>query len=781
MRTWSALVAGAVLLLVLACCPVQAAGPAISLETMTNGLDADTPPGPSITVGSTVQWTYVVANTGDVRLTNVAVTDDRGVTVSAPKTSLEPFESMTATATGTAVSGQYANVGTVTGTPPNGPDVTASDPSHYLGVGQLAPPVANFTASPTSGVAPFYVAFTDTSSGDGITEWSWEFGDGGTQHESSPHHLYRAAGNFTVNLTVTGAGGSDSASRTITVIAPAPAIDLELEVSNNGGATWDDADTAPGLYVVAGTSVLWRYTVTNTGNIELAGINLTDDQLGPVEVPGYWRLAPGQSGMGQSGMTAVAGPYANTATVTAVPWDNPAGNFLEGASPVAASDPCHYFGTPTFRANFTANATAGIAPLAVAFTDTSTGDGIVTRSWEFGDGGTSTERDPVHVYAAPGIYSVNLTITNGAAVPARMPKPDYITVTAPPITGADRAYYLVSTVPAGAEIYLEGLGGTRYHQGNTSAGPLNVTLCLTCTPVRKIVATLPGYMEAAYPITAYPARGETVAVCLTLQRGTDSPFPGPHVPSTVIQAEDFDAGGEGVAYHDYEPRNLGGAYRPSEGVDIENVNGVTDVGWIRSGEYLRYTVDTTIAGDFWLTLRAANPDPAAKTVTVSLDGEPAGQIAVGGTGGWTTYREFATPAPFTIATGRHVVTLGFEGVNRVNLDWLLLAAGAAPTATPTVTATATTAPPSGAAFAAVPLTARHGVAVKFALTPRAGKTVKAVWWSFDAPAHLYTWNSRALNPTFYYPAAGTFSPYVKITYTDGTIEEVRRAGYIRAT
>jgi hypothetical protein len=208
-------------------------------------------------------------------------------------------------------------------------------------------------------------------------------------------------------------------------------------------------------------------------------------------------------------------------------------------------------------------------------------------------------------------------------------------------------------------------------------------------------------------------------------------------------------------------------------VDIEIEAGVTNVGWIRDGEYLKYTVDTTIGGTFNLTLRAANPDLTTKPVTVYLDGAPAGQVMVGRTGAWTTFADFTGATPMVIPTGRHVVTLSFEGINRINIDWLRLAAGVPPTVTPTV--------PTGASFTASPVTAPHGAAVKFTLTPAPGKTVKAAWWSFDAPAHLKTWNSRTINPTFFYPRTGTFSPLVRITYTDGTVEEVHRPDYIRAT
>ncbi len=106
--------------------------PAIAIKKYTNGEDADTPTGPQIPVGGAVTWTYVVTNTGSVPLSNVTVSDDKGVFVTCPKDTLAAGEVMTCTANGTAVAGQYANVGSVTGTPPTGPNVTAADPEPLL-------------------------------------------------------------------------------------------------------------------------------------------------------------------------------------------------------------------------------------------------------------------------------------------------------------------------------------------------------------------------------------------------------------------------------------------------------------------------------------------------------------------------------------------------------------------------------------------------------------------------------------------------------------------------
>src|SRR4029077_7527312 len=95
-------------------------GPRIKIEKNTNGQDADPAPGPDITVGAPVLWEYFVTNSGNVRLTNVQVSDDKGVAVSCPQTALDPGASMRCTGNGTAVEGQYANLGTVTGTSPLG-------------------------------------------------------------------------------------------------------------------------------------------------------------------------------------------------------------------------------------------------------------------------------------------------------------------------------------------------------------------------------------------------------------------------------------------------------------------------------------------------------------------------------------------------------------------------------------------------------------------------------------------------------------------------------------
>jgi PKD repeat protein len=73
------------------------------------------------------------------------------------------------------------------------------------------PPVAGFSATPTSGNRPLTVQFTDTST-NSPTSWEWDFDNDGTvdSYSQNPQYTYNESGSYTVNLTVTNPAGSDS-------------------------------------------------------------------------------------------------------------------------------------------------------------------------------------------------------------------------------------------------------------------------------------------------------------------------------------------------------------------------------------------------------------------------------------------------------------------------------------------------------------------------------------------------------------------------------------------
>ena len=85
-------------------------------------------------------------------------------------------------------------------------------------------------------------------------------------------------------------------------------------------------------------------------------------------------------------------------------------------------------------AMFSGSPRTGAAPLPVSFTDFSMGT-ITTWTWAFGDGGSSTQQDPSHVYNAPGLYAVTLTVTSSGGADTET-KLNYVAVL-PPLPTAD--------------------------------------------------------------------------------------------------------------------------------------------------------------------------------------------------------------------------------------------------------------------------------------------------------------------------------------------------------
>jgi PKD repeat protein len=97
-------------------------------------------------------------------------------------------------------------------------------------------PTASFTASPTSGVAPLQVTFTDTSPNN-PTGWSWTFGDGGASTAQNPVHTFNDPGTYTVTLTTTNSNGTSASSTgAVTVAAPATSTAYSSAVLADGPA-----------------------------------------------------------------------------------------------------------------------------------------------------------------------------------------------------------------------------------------------------------------------------------------------------------------------------------------------------------------------------------------------------------------------------------------------------------------------------------------------------------------------------------------------------------------
>lgn len=173
-------------------------------------------------------------------------------------------------------------------------------------------------------------------------------------------------------------------------------------------------------------------------------------------------------------------------------------------------------------------------------------------------------------------------------------------------------------------------------------------------------------------VAATPVAAEEVAygyggVRLT---GESEPFRENHALPGRIQAEDFDIGGAGVAYADTSDRNLGKAYRPDESVDIQPADDVGDgynTGWMRSGEWLRYSVDA-VEGIYDVRARVAAPSSGG-TFRLSIAGTEVAMATVPATGGWQRWRTITlTDVPVCRCTDE-VLRIDIDA-GHFNLNWL---------------------------------------------------------------------------------------------------------------
>ncbi|MGE0142402.1 MAG: S8 family serine peptidase [Planctomycetota bacterium] len=116
--------------------------------------------------------------------------------------------------------------------------INVFDAMVQAGGGGGSAPVANFSATPTSGTSPLTVVFSDLSS-NAPTSWSWSFGDGGNSTAQNPSHVYTAAGIYTVTLTAANAFGSDAETKVgyINVTAGGGEVQIAFDGFESGNFT----------------------------------------------------------------------------------------------------------------------------------------------------------------------------------------------------------------------------------------------------------------------------------------------------------------------------------------------------------------------------------------------------------------------------------------------------------------------------------------------------------------------------------------------------------------
>jgi alpha-L-fucosidase len=142
-------------------------------------------------------------------------------------------------------------------------------------------------------------------------------------------------------------------------------------------------------------------------------------------------------------------------------------------------------------------------------------------------------------------------------------------------------------------------------------------------------------------------------------------FKAQQIPGT-IEAEDFDSGCLGDAYHDSNAINEGGQYRLDTGVDIEKCSaGGYNVGWTHSGEWLAYTVEVQRAATYQISFYIASASDSPKLHLEIDDNDKTGIITIPNTAGFQNWK--VIKQKIKLDAGQHVLKLVIDN-NYFNID-----------------------------------------------------------------------------------------------------------------
>lgn len=139
-----------------------------------------------------------------------------------------------------------------------------------------------------------------------------------------------------------------------------------------------------------------------------------------------------------------------------------------------------------------------------------------------------------------------------------------------------------------------------------------------------------------------------------------------------VQAEDYDTGGEGKAYHDSDAGNSGGAYRADD-VDMENCSdtgGGYNVGWTAIDEWLEYTVNVDSSEKHDITVRVASQSGSSFHIDFSGTNKT-GTRSVPNTGGWQNWQTVTVPA-VDLNSGEQIMRMAMDGAD-FNVNWIEVA------------------------------------------------------------------------------------------------------------
>lgn len=308
-------------------------------------------------------------------------------------------------------------------------------------------PEAQFSAQPACAQAGTPISNASTVSSGTITSWYWMFGDNAFSSNQQPSHAYSTDGTYTITLVATtDRGCRDTAHQSVTVFPLPVAQFAALNVCQGAETDFTDQST-----VSSGSILQWNWNFGDNGSSSLGTPVHIYGNAGTYPVTLTVTTNNGCTDTYQANTNIFPNPVAafsatNVCFGSANQLTNlsqlPGGGsisstwtFSDGTSTTVAN-PTHTFPAPGgYNVNLTVTSTHGcsastsdllavyVGPearfstqdncfgTATQFTDQTTAqDGtIASWNWNFGDGTTSSQRNPTHTYTNPGQYSVTLT------------------------------------------------------------------------------------------------------------------------------------------------------------------------------------------------------------------------------------------------------------------------------------------------------------------------------------------------------------------------------------
>ena len=361
-------------------------------------------------------------------------------------------------------------------------------------------PTADFTANFTEVCLGDEVIFTDqsTAGGSPLDEWSWDFGDGNSSTLTNASHTYAVPGTYTVTLVVTALNGQADPEVKFDYITVHPLPNAGFTVAGN-------ACTVP-----------IDVTFTNTSS---TGGNITYD----------WDFGNGQTSTAQN-PAPVNYASAGTFNVELVVTNTTTGCTNSFSQDVVVSDYAAGFDIPA----------EGCVGDPLPFLDMST-VGSNAWNWNFGDGNTSNQQNPSHVYATPGLYTVTLTAQNTTSgcsdiitddiIIHDLPAPDFsadVTVGCAPLD-----VNFTNNSPGGVNYDWDFGNGSTFNGENpptqtyAADGTYTVSLTMTDGNGCSNVVTMPNLIQVSQPIVEFSMDVYNGCDPLTVQFSESSTSPDP--------------------------------------------------------------------------------------------------------------------------------------------------------------------------------------------------------------------------------------------------------------